>query len=359
MCKKYSACFTALLFLLLVPLQSASATDNKIKVDFAQAYQMAVDNSIDVKKSELNRDIAQKNYNNATDAFRGVLINSFNSNTSTFSSASASSEVNVHNKKYDYAVKSREVETTLEALHMKVFTKYYKVINDQKDLTAKTLDAHKSAKNLQIAQVKFQLGLESELGLLQQQALAQTADAAKTTAQDNLARDTSELLDLLGLNEGTQLELDEEILHQPLIIENLEAKIQEIAQNSPAVWSAKEAEDLQRKTLGMSNSYDIDKQKVDLAGETVKGAQLSMEESLRKLYYQVKTLEENYKTLKVSLNASEKALDNARIRYNLGLATELEVLGSESELANIRQKLFNLVYEHARLVKGFEKPWTL
>ena len=69
-------------------------------------------------------------------------------------------------------------------------------------------------------------------------------------------------------------------------------------------------------------------------------------------------MEEQYNGYLGSEKVAEESLRVTKIKYEVGMATQADVIDAEMSLAQAREDLIDLTCEHEIQVMYFCKPWT-
>lgn len=340
--------------------ETATADGSDTTLTLKQAIDKALQLNTDLRQADLSLDAAKKVRDETWDKFNAALINTHIPGTDLYISlpTGADPEGAVYKTNYQWRLSEKNIDVAKDSVVMKVYQQYYKILGDISSINARQLEAERDDLRLTVAGVRFKVGMESRSGLSQYKAQAGSSKAALAGARQDLEKDYEEFNDLIGLPSGSSPELTDKINCNPLVVKDLDAEVREIVDTSPAVWTATEAEKLQEDIMGKFNSYDVDRVNLKKAGLGIDAARESMRKITRNFYYQAKSLEDSCQALNESLKAAEEALRAARISYDVGMATRLDVKVAEAAVETTRQKLADVISQHEILAMAFHKPWA-
>jgi outer membrane protein TolC len=108
-----------------------------------------------------------------------------------------------------------------------------------------------------------------------------------------------------------------------------------------------------------SDPYNAVKIDLEKAKNSAANTKKQLADSTRALYYNIKQLEDQYEVLQTNLTKAEDSLKVLRLRYDLGMATESELLDAEYQAAQLKNNLYSLAIQHEQLKTAFAMPWVL
>ncbi len=366
-------CMAAILmacFLLVGIAPGAEASDDitstgseQAILSMEEAVRMALDNSQELKQSDLAVEAAAITRDEVWDAANAFLMATYVPGTDLHVSVPTDSDPSgaVYQTNYAWMAKKKAYETKAEAVAYTAQQNYLAVLTALNNYEAKRLAAERDSENLRIARIKLQLGMITQLDLSGILAQSTASQAGFISAGQNLDKAYAELADYVGLTHDTKPVLEDKLMFSQLEVDDLEAAINTIIGNSPSVWLAEEAVRLEEQTSGL-DSWELDKVNKDEALVNVEIARESLKQAIRQLYYTTKQLEESYAAALQGVEVAERALATSQLLYEVGLGTKADVLSAEAALSAARGDaqtgLQNLVYQHYLLKLAFEKPWS-
>lgn len=261
---------------------------------------------------------------------------------------------------YNLETARRNYDTTVDSVRFKVYQKYYAVVEALDTADAQRLSSQQAAERYRIAQLRLDLGLDTRLDLYQAQQKDVSAQSSLAGSSESLEQKYKALMEYIGWAKNERPLLVRELAYTPLKLADAETRIADIVRDSPGVWLARRSLLLTQQTSGSSGDYyglltDINVEKADLAVITTRDA---MTEATRNIYYGILGMEEAYDSAAAGAKAADEALRVAKLLYEVGMGTKLDVTAAEIAAQSARQAVDNLSYQHAMLVMAFEKPWV-
>lgn len=216
-----------------------------------------------------------------------------------------------------------------------------------------------------VARVGYQVGTVS----ISEKTVAESGyegkAAALAAARSSLDDCFQKLNTLVGINSEERPVLKDNPECVPLKIDNLETEVSRRIEKNPSVWMAERNIDLAKLTLDLhswndptSVPYDAKKIDVDKAELNASSTKEQMQQLVRTLYYSIREMEEQYVSLEQALKVAEENLRIKQVMFEVGMATKGDLLSAESELANAKQALKSLTYQHELYKYYFNKPWA-
>lgn len=331
-----------------------------VSLTLKRAVDLALVNNKDLKRASLDVDAAKISRDEAWDAYNVALLQTYIPGTDLHVSVPTGKdpEGSVYLTNFDWLSKQKTYAAKAESVITTVYQKYFAVLSALQKVEAQRLASQRDAQRLKCAEAYYQAGMQTTLGLSGARTLAASSQAALTTAMEEYNQAYSDLMEYIGLPTTTQAILTDTVTYLPLQIENVDAEINIIADNSPAVWIAAEAVRLEEQTYGMLHSYDLDKVKLNSANVSVDITREQMRQAARGFYYKAKSIENSYFSAKEAVDNAAETLHITKLMYQLGLKTSADVLQDEAAFANAQKTLDDLVYQHQIFKMAFYKPWT-
>jgi outer membrane protein TolC len=344
------------LFLLLLPsgiclADSTGADQETLTVE--QAINLALSNRNDVKNAALSLEAANISNDLANDDLESYLIPGTNQYAGGIISADQ-----LYTSEYNLQTAQKNYDTKIESVKFSVYSKYYDVVSALDNRDAKELASKQAEEKLKISELRCQLGMDTRLTLYQAQQQAITAQGNHSLAQQTLDQKYIALMEYIGKPSSERPALVRELIYTPLKIDNPEARFSEIVKDSPAVWLAKKSLELTKQTTGDSNSEELDDVNLEKAEVNILTTRDSQLQATRTIYYNILSLEESYNNAVESAKVTDEALRVAKLLYEAGMGTKLDVTATEITANSAHQALDSLSYQHALLMMAFEKPWA-
>ncbi|MBC7074789.1 MAG: TolC family protein [Syntrophomonadaceae bacterium] len=344
----------------ILPATCLAEDINPDSLTIEEAVNLALSNSKELEKASLEVDAAKVTRDEAWDAHNAVLMQTYIPGQDMYLSVPTGQELDglVYTTNFAWLAKKKEYEAKVDSVVLSVHQKYCNVLTAREKVESQRLAVQRDEEKLRIAKLRYQLGLNTVSDVSRAKMQVADSQAKLETAEKELEQRYIELAEYLGLPEDSRPTLVDEIEYASLEVENVDNQIDSIASNSPSVWVAEEAVRLEKQTYGKINSYDLDKVELDKAEVGVDITKKNIREITRNIYYAIKQLEDSYTAALEAVQAAEEALRVAQLMFDVGMATEADVLNAEAALASARYALNNLVCQHELLKMAFEKPWT-
>jgi len=346
------------LLLLIIPAGTclADAEPAGATLTVEQAIDLALKNSSSVKSADLAKQTANISNDQVWESVNSALVPDANGQYY----GPVDSWDAVYKADYNLEAARKNYDTAVESVKYNVYQKYYAVVNALDNCDAQRLANQQAAEKYKIAELRFDLGLDTKLNVYQSQQQNVTAQSNLAGSNESLDQKYIALLEYIGLSKTERPALVRELAYTPLQVDNAETRIADIVSGSPGVWLANRSLVLTEQTSGSSGDYyglltDINKDKADLTLVTTRDA---MTQATRNIYYSILNIEESYNNAVAGAKAADEALRVARLVYEVGMGTKLDVTAAEIAAQSAHQAVDSLSYQHAILVMAFEKPWA-
>jgi outer membrane protein TolC len=325
-----------------------------------QAIDLALNNRQDVLSAGLNVDAALIGDELTMDQVNLVIEGSRIPGTNQFASAGTAAYNQMYTSDYNIQAAQKNYDTKLESVKFSVYQKYYNVVTALDSTDAQRLASQQAEEKLAISQLRYQLGMDTKLAVYQAQMQAVSARGNYGVAQQSLDQKYIALMEYIGWPNSHRPALVRELTYHPVEVNNPESKFKDIVNDSPGVWLAKKSLDLRELTRVNSNDLegelaDIQQEQAEITVITTKDAML---QATRNIYYNVLSMQESYAAAKEGAQVADEALRVAKLLYEAGMGTKLDVTAAEIAAHNAHQTLNSLSYQHAILKMAFEKPWA-
>ncbi|NLK00496.1 MAG: TolC family protein, partial [Clostridia bacterium] len=173
-------------------------------------------------------------------------------------------------------------------------------------------------------------------------------------AQHNLNKAYTDLNILVGITPDARPVLTTEVVYEPLEITGINSEVGRAISSNVNVWAALQNVIIEKEDLRMTlKPYEIEKMEIEVAELTADGAKEELEKGLRGLYHDILSLEEAINASKGGVKAAETGLKAAEVRYDVGMATEGDLLESKATLAIAKKTQAQLKYQHATATAAY------
>jgi outer membrane protein len=265
-----------------------------------------------------------------------------------------------------WGTSKRKYELEKDNIIYSVKTAYNNVLEAQKQ---KEL-AEASAKNEEIQKVlasyKASEGIISQYEMNQEEGKFESALKQKTLADKALEDAYTKLNSLIGAPKDTRFVINDEPQFKPFNKDEteLENDIAFIVSNSNAVAMAQDQVKLKQMDVDLytynagNTPYKASEIDVRTAANQVEDTKKKLSDAMRSMYYSIKQLEDQYKSLNITLSNAEETLKMAKVRYDAGIGIKADVTAAELAVLNTKKQIFDIVVKLDNLELAYQKPWA-
>lgn len=286
--------------------------------------------------------------------------------TNNDSTNSANQQMAYNIRKLQNSLKSLDLNTQVAkdgiALNVKSLFNSIKAAQDQIDLYEQNMEIQK--KNIQIAEIKMNLGLLSQLEYDNTVSTYNITEANKTNLEIEVNNSFRSLNELMGtdLNNKYDIVLDD-VVYEPIGDINITNEITRAVASSVNIKTKKDELELAKydyKTyvptssdIGMS---DTKRNAVSQAQRDISDAETSLRQNMTTLYNNIISNEQKYTDTVSQLNVLKSQYTVIKTQYDSGKATELDVMNVEYNIAKLEAGLDQLVRGHALQIEQLNNP---
>lgn len=265
-----------------------------------------------------------------------------------------------------WQVSKKNVSIEEDRISLDVCNKYWTIQVSQEKLRNAEFAAKKVSLDYQKAKANWSAGMINNATLEGAKTKHVSALSSLTSARNELDKAYEALNTLIGLDAKERPVLTEEILYKPSKVYNIDFEVTRVIESSPSIWLSEQNVALKKQlanttlfsSAGSYVPYHARYIEVEQAELDAMSAKEGLANLLRKLYYEIQTLEANIPTAEASLKYAEEEYRLAKLRYSLGVATQVDVAVTEESVQQAKQTLIDLKHKHAYLKLAFEKPWA-
>lgn len=266
----------------------------------------------------------------------------------------------------NWQMAKRSYSAKEDTVVMKVYQAYNGVLQALENVKAAEAKLKSAEWNKKVAAVSKCVGLLDESGFKQAEAAFISAKTDLETAQKSLADAYQKFNLQVGLWPNDRPVLVDKPEFNKLSVDNLDVEVERALSASPMVWLLQKNVDLAKMNLDLYDltnpnniePYSAKKLDIDKAEIAAKDSREQTRILVRTIYYNVINLEESYKKAQEGLKVAEENLRVVRLKYDVGMATNGDVLAAEADLAAARKSLFDVISQHEILAYAFKKPWA-
>jgi len=271
---------------------------------------------------------------------------------------------NAHVKNLSWRMAEKTRDITRDSVTMSAFQKYIDVLKAQEALSNAEKACSAAKRKYAMEQARYSVGMSSKLSVSQVQAQHSTASATLEAAKKSMDTAYQNLNYLLGLPSDKRLPLVDKPQYNPTTVTDVMSRIEQIIDDSPALWLKDSSADMAKMTLSMYNwstatepyeAKHIDLKKAELTALDAKDQARLL---LNSTHASIKNLEENYTAAQLSLQTAQENLRIQKLMFDAGMNTQTDVMDAEVEVAKAQKALDDIIYQHEILKLAFVKPWA-
>lgn len=366
----------ALCFFVLAPVRTLAVEaagpgepgeEQALELSLVQAIDMALEHDLGLVRTNLDLRLAQKEEEAAREAYYQLQYTLPRENGYFVYDPDDPTTLKAEQSYYGYLAAQARTETGQKQLQVAadrvvaaVQEKYFAVLEARQALESALAGAASAEAAAQAARARYQVGMISQLEL--DQAEQDRADAEKNAADAKAALEQAyrSLNDLLGLPSTARPVLTEEIVFSPVEpIDNLAAYARSVLAQDPVLWQLQRGVDLE-KTLSGQPGTDEERAalKIEQASLDRDRYRRQMEQAIPQIYEGILQMERQCKTLEQALATARESLRVAELSYQVGLATQADVLAARAGVARAEEALLRLAVQHRLAKLRLAKPWV-
>ena len=237
------------------------------------------------------------------------------------------------NKNREFIIKGIEVGTK---------SLYYNVLIAEKTIEINQAKLNKANEHLRVVNLKFNNGSSTKADVLSAEMAIQQAKSELDSATDDLNIAELNLLNMLNLPFDTEFVLkDKELSYVPTNKINLDDKIEQAKLDRTEIMKAENDLELQKiETHAYTAYYTSNLRENKWAKEKLKDAELNVPQAykdveldVRKTYLNLVKAERSLVNMDKTLELVKEAARINKLLYDNGMATSLDVLESDTKLA--------------------------
>jgi|GEM_PF-4011425 len=380
-----------LFFFLTAPLcvaGSANTEETTNSLSYEKAVDLALKNSIDLRNARQSVVQAEEIRDRAAE-LRGIGYLPVGPGYNDEDAAARSVLLSFLQADISWQMAKKQVEITEEAIAFQVRAAFDDVRKKINEIELAGLSLDFTALKLKQAKIKVKYGAESPFNLQDIQSQYNEEKQRKELLDKQLSEAYLKLNNLLGLEESERYDLEDEtsalqdeetsdgleeeetdaleeddslsvFLEEKI---DLDAHISRALSDHPSIWLQEQKIKLAEYELELytynvgappyaAKQIEVTKEKNNLAS-----LRQNVETALRSSYYQLKQMEDQYRTLEESLSRAENMLKMTRVRHSVGMAITSDIRQAELAVAQIQIQMENILIAYEQLKQLFYKPW--
>ena len=248
-----------------------------------------------------------------------------------------------------YALASQEAACSLQTIQA-----YYTVLCDGQAEQSALLALEKAQNQYNVVESRLNQGMATKLELLSAQAQVNGAKAALDAARAKTVQDKRSLNVIMGLDPETNWSPNSQLTYDPLLIKDVEEKVQEIVSGSPMVQLTEvvfELADITKKNDMLAKpSFTYDGKTAELTYQTAKieydNAQSVAYTSAKSMLENLSLAREQYEVYNETQALLEGVYRLAVLQYENGLNTQNDIQAAAADLASNDSQRLNALLQY-------------
>lgn len=257
---------------------------------------------------------------------------------------------------------SLQLKATESKIKLGAQQAYYDLIYAQNDLNLKKQSLARAQTQLKVAKAAFEVGTKAKTDVLQAEMGLAGAQAALTTAENNLEIERMDLNDFLGVDLDKKWNIVVANKQAAPISKTLQQAQTEALEKRVEMTKAKEELKLAELNVKLVEEYSVlATYQGRIAQNNVETSKVAIEQQERAISKEVAQAYYNLNAARQAIDFQKKAKDSAaesyrltNLRFENGLATTLEVIQAEEELSDRENQYQRAILTYNLAVVNFD-----
>ena len=361
MSKKIVFLVGLLLLLTLIPAVAAPAEDETLSLTLEEAMELALANNNQVELNRLSIEKAKLELEQAKHGAKKIDFDAIDAMPREMRAGLGLDMYQLHLAKYVAPVASqakltiaeKQVELSENVLRLEVEKNYYELLRKKTALDNAQNALLRAQEQLRIAQESYKAGVLAKSDVVGAEVLVASKEAEVVNAQNQFDKAVMNLAQTLGLELYTKIVPSTQFSFEPVIID-LAKEVEKALEQDISVIGAKEGLKVAEVTFEQARGfytpnvfmyreaeYGLEEAKVNL-----KKAQDEVELKVRNAYLDLLSAQKAYETLEKSLEAAKENYRVAKLRFEAGVATRLEMEQAADQLSEQEGSLMEMLYNY-------------
>jgi len=334
-----------------------------VGLTYQQALEKALATNLKLKETIANVEQSKENRDEAGDKLVYSPIGTGNGDSDA---AARGALKGTRAAEISLEMSKKQINIMEDTIAYNVKTAYHAVIQKQSDKNLADLDVEHSLMEKNIVNIKAEQGLASDLEQTEAEKNYLISIENQKVADTSLKDAYLKLNQLIGLPIDARYALTDLPTFDTLEEDNLDYHVAKLLAESPSVWLQEKQVDLAQLDVDLysfnssgSASYKSKEIDVEKASLTLADSKKKLDESIRSIYNNIRQLENQYASLQTNLAKAEDNLKLLQTKFDLGMATSLEVFDAKLGIEQMKQQVLNITLKHDELKATYEKPWVM
>lgn len=327
-------------------------------ITYEQAVDMAVSKNYSLKNAEMNIERSYEVRKDASDNSKYTPLGPGNSTANKAFTGLVQADIAWQMSKKDY-------EMMKDGLTYSVKQSYNAVLQAMEKKKIADMTEKNAYWQNRIAEFKYQAGMMSSLERLSANSNHRSAGDNKKAAEKALEDSYQKFNQLIGISIDSRPDLTTLPEFKKMEGDSLETHVSRILSESNSVWLANQQINIAKLNLDLytfnvpgAEPYDAKKIDVAKSENTAADTKEQLAKAIRSLYYSIRQMEDQHGVLQANLVMAEESLKITRVKHNIGMATQAELISAELAVEQIKQQIFDITAQHDNLVMAYKKPWV-
>lgn len=326
----------------------ATLSGEVVEISLDKAMEMALANSSDVltaknnlEDAKIDKERAVKNVKNMSKYLSGSNMN--------FQTLEYAADI----YKSTLVIYENAYELQQSAAKLQAIQKYFTVVCNGKAETAAMYSYTKAQNQLKTVESRYNQGMATKLEKLQAETQVNAAKAALDAARTTTVQSKRAFSILVGQDAETNWTPTSQLSYQPMLIEDVDAKVQEMVEAAPSVKIADATLEIakiqyEHDSAGKANTYDG-----RLAALTYDTAKIEHNNTVRQTYAAAKGMLENlslarsqYEIYEDSQKLLEEVYRLTLLQYDNGLNTQNDVQSAAADIVSNDSKRLSALLQY-------------
>ena len=343
-----------------------SAEDETLHLSLDEAIEMAMEENaeinlarVGVEKAKTNLRKVNRRADNLEDArdagasFRQIGISSYDYALST--------RVAPRSAEMELLLAERGLEATKRGIKISVENAYYDVLKAEGERENVKGALRRAEEHLRLAEVGYEVGSAARLEIINAEVNLAGKKAAVTAAENAYKASIMDFNNVIGLPLDEKVNLTSSFEFEPAEIE-LSAVIEEAKEYDISYLAAQEGKAVAEKVFEVASGhytpnvftyreaeYDYEEAKME-----ADQAEKELELNVNKAYLNLKSAEERYNTVEKSVKQAEESYRLTKLRYEVGMSTQLEMEDAGGNHDEAKAELLNALYDYNLMKAQFK-----
>ncbi len=330
-----------------------TSNETRENLDIDTAIDMALKNSTELKTANLSLELSEKqvessqntvDYNTGSNGLQSIL-------------SLIKNQASYKNSEEEKAVTEQKIAYEMEQ-------SFIEILNLERDIEISERNIDIQEKNLNISRAKYNMGLLSKQELNEAESSFEKSKENIETQKTNLKNAFKNLNIIIGESDTSkEYNLLIDVDYEPVEIEtSIETYAEARTLESVAVKNAERNLQVTKQSYVVEQVSDTGttvslmqaENSVSTSEMSLSDMKENMENQIVNLYNTIKSLETSIENNKKQLSDLNKNLEIAKLKYDMGSISEIELLQAENQVAEMENTIIEQIYQHNQNVKQLE-----